>query len=43
LAGLRYWRKYQPEASGILLYQGNDASSDDHVLNFVNWKHIGEL
>lgn len=43
LAGLRYWRKYQPEASGILLYQGNDAGSDDHVLNFVNWKHIGEL
>lgn len=43
LDGLRYWRKYQSDASGILLYQGNDSASDDHTLNFVNWKHISDL
>lgn len=43
LSGLKYWRKYQPEASGVLLYQGADATTEDPAINYMNWSNLSEL
>ena len=43
LAGLRYWNKYQPEAAGLLLYQGEDSETENHLLNYLSWKNIDQL
>lgn len=43
LSGLKYWNKYQPSSSGILLYQGEDSETDNPLLNFVSWKNIDQL
>lgn len=43
LAGLKYWRKYRPEASGVLLYQGRELSTDDPHINYLSWTGIGDL
>ena len=43
LKGLKYWGKYQPIASGILLYQGKSASTDNPLIQFASWKEIDSI
>ena len=43
LTGLKYWSKYQPSSSGLLLYQGEDNETDNPLLNYISWKNIGQL
>lgn len=43
LKGLQYWRKYQPNASGILLYQGKSISPDDIPFPFASWEEIDSI
>ena len=43
LPGLKYWSKYQPSASGLLLYQGEDSKTDHPLLNYISWKNIDQL
>jgi predicted AAA+ superfamily ATPase len=40
LAGLKFWRKYQPTAQAILLYQGKSMETDDAKLQYVSWNEI---
>lgn len=43
LTGLKYWSKYQPTSSGLLLYQGDDSETDNPLLNYISWKNIDQL
>jgi predicted AAA+ superfamily ATPase len=43
LLGLKYWNKYQPSSSGILLYQGEDSETDNPLINYFSWKNIDQL
>lgn len=43
LKGLKYWSKYQPKASGVLLYQGKSASTDNPLIQFASWKEIDSI
>ena len=41
LSGLKYWKKYQPESSAILLSQAE--SGEYFGFTTMNWSEIGEL
>ena len=41
LSGLKYWKKYQPESSAILLSQAE--SGENFGFTAMNWKEIGEV
>lgn len=43
LVGLKYWSKYQPGTSAVLLYQGNDAPTESQWINYMSWKNIDSL
>jgi predicted AAA+ superfamily ATPase len=43
LKGLKYWKKYQPGANGILLYQGKSTETDDISIQFTSWEEIDLL
>lgn len=43
LTGLKYWSKYQPSSSGLLLYQGEDNETDNPLLNYISWRNIDQL
>jgi uncharacterized protein len=43
LSGLKYWNKYQPASSGLLLYLGEDSATDNPLLNYVSWTNIDQL
>jgi len=43
LKGLKYWGKNQPNASGVLLYQGKSASTDNPLFQFASWKEIDSI
>ena len=43
LVGLKYWSKYQPGTSAVLLYQGNDAPTESQWTNYMSWKSIDSL
>jgi predicted AAA+ superfamily ATPase len=38
LKGLKYWKKYQPNANGILLYQGKSTKTEDVNIEFTSWQ-----
>ena len=40
LKGLKYWKKYQPAANGILLYQGKSTETGDMAIPFTSWEEI---
>lgn len=40
LKGLRFWKKYQSNANGLLLYQGKNASTDDINIQFLSWEEL---
>jgi predicted AAA+ superfamily ATPase len=40
LKGLHYWKKYQPNATGILLYQGKSIDTNDEHIHFMSWEEI---
>ena len=43
LSGLKYWHKYQPGRSGMLIYQGDDSQTDIPNINYVSWKQIDRI
>jgi len=43
LSGLRYWNKYQPSSSGILLYQGEDGVTENELIQYASWKNIDQI
>ncbi len=43
LSGLKYWRKYQRESHGALLYQGNGQETEDERIHYLSWKEIDAL
>ena len=43
LNGLKYWHKYQPVRSGMLIYQGDDSPTDIPNINYVSWKQINHI
>ena len=43
LTGLRYIKKYQPNASGILLYQGKSMATEDMQIHFTSWEEIDTI
>ncbi len=43
LSGLKYWRKYQRESQGVLLYQGENQETEDEHLHYLSWKEIDGL
>jgi predicted AAA+ superfamily ATPase len=43
LSGLRYWNKYQPSSSGILLYQGEDGATENELIQYASWKNIDQI
>jgi uncharacterized protein len=43
LKGLKFWKKYQPAANGILLYQGKSSETEDIAIEFTSWEEIDLL
>jgi predicted AAA+ superfamily ATPase len=43
LSGLKYWHKYQPGRSGMLIYQGDDSPTDIPNINYVSWKQVNHI
>jgi len=43
LEGLKYWKKYQPLANSILLYQGKNVSYSDNNIQFLNWEELDSI
>jgi predicted AAA+ superfamily ATPase len=43
LKGLHYWKKYQPNAIGILLYQGKSVATEDIHIHFTSWEEIDSI
>ena len=43
LQGLKYWKKYQPLANSILLYQGKNVSYSDNNIQFLNWQELDSI
>jgi predicted AAA+ superfamily ATPase len=40
LEGLKYWKKYQPTAGAMLLYQGKSTSSADINIQLLSWEEL---
>jgi predicted AAA+ superfamily ATPase len=40
LEGLKYWKKYQPTAAAMLLYQGKSTSSADINIQLLSWEEL---
>lgn len=40
LKGLKFWKKHQPNANGILLYQGKSTKTEDVNIKFTSWEEI---
>jgi len=43
LRGLRFWKKYQPDAGALLLYQGKNLSAEGDDIQFNSWEEIDSL
>ena len=43
IQGLKYWKKYQPSANSILLYQGKNISFGDSNIQFLNWEELDSV
>ncbi len=41
--GLKYWKKYQPNASAIMLYGGNKSDILDNEIGLVPWHEVGNI
>ncbi len=43
IQGLKYWKKYQPSANSILLYQGKNISFGESNIQFLNWEELDSV
>jgi len=43
LKGLRYFKKYQPNSNGLLLYQGKNAPTEDNNIQFMSWEDLDSI
>ena len=43
LEGLKYWKKYQPTAGAILLYQGKSTSNADLNIQLLSWEELDTI
>lgn len=43
IQGLKYWKKYQPSANSILLYQGKNISFGENNIQFLNWEELDSV
>ncbi len=43
LKGLKYLKKYQPNSSGVLLYQGKSISTEEVTIHFTSWEEIDSI
>lgn len=40
LKGLKFWKKYQPNSNGLLLYQGKNAPTEDVTIQYLSWEDL---
>lgn len=43
IEGLKYWKKYQPSANAILLYQGKNTLNSDVNIPYFSWEELDSI
>ena len=43
IEGLKYWKKYQPSANAILLYQGKNTLNSEMNIPYLSWQEINTI
>jgi predicted AAA+ superfamily ATPase len=43
IEGLKYWKKYQPSANAILLYQGKNTLNSDLNITYLSWEELDSI
>lgn len=43
LQGLKYWKKYQPSANALLLYQGKNTLNSDLNIPYLSWEELDSI
>ena len=43
LKGLKFWKKYQPNSNGLLLYQGKNAPTEEENIQFISWEELDSI
>ncbi len=41
--GLKYWQKYQPKSSSVLIYKGNTNQLLDEKMSIVPWREVANM
>jgi len=43
IKGLKFWKKYQADSNGLLLYQGKSATTEDVNIQFLSWEELDSI